>query len=115
MSIVHANLILEEIGRFAIPGIDKILSEVETGYVSFEVATGTSNSAFPISTVTGITTIAVFYIESDQTISWKQSSGDTACTVTANGFQLLFNTSMTAILLSNASGSTANVKIYVAG
>ena len=77
-----------------------------------QVATGTSNSALAFGPVT---TASILYIESDQTISLKQVSGDTAITITAGGFVLLFNTSATAYIITNASGSTANVHYVIAG
>ena len=85
------------------------------GMTNYEVATAVTDQAIPISTTTGVTTIEGFYIKSDQTISLRQVAADTAWTVTANRPLLVTGTSMTALLISNASGSTANIKLRVWG
>ena len=82
---------------------------------NYELADGTTDQAIPISTTTGVTTIQAFYIYSDQTISLRQIAADTAWTVTANRPLIVTGTSMTALLVSNASGSTANIKLAVFG
>lgn len=113
--IVRANMEIEELDGVKVPAFSRNVSADETGWLTYEVADGVSEQAFPISTTTGITTVDVFYITSDQAISWKCVAGETAIGLDANGAHCLFGTSLTAILVSNASGSTANVKIYVAG
>ena len=85
------------------------------GMMSYELADGTTDQAIPISTTTGVTTIQAFYIRSDQTISLRQIAADTAWSVTAYRPLLVTGTSMTALLATNASGSTANIKIGVWG
>lgn len=88
----------------------------ESGYLDhYELATATTDQAFPISTTTGVATIQAFYIFSDQTITIRQVAGDTGESITANRPYIVFGTSRTALLLSNASGSTANVRIWAAG
>jgi len=81
-------------------------------YSNYEVATGTTDGAISLGPVT---TATVVYVKSDQTVTVKHNASATAITITANGFILLFNTSVTALTVTNASGSTANMKIYFAG
>lgn len=76
------------------------------------VADGTSNSAIAFGPVT---TADLLYISSDQQITLKQVSGDTAITIDAGGFVILWGTSATAYIISNASGSTATIHYIVAG
>lgn len=85
------------------------------GMTLYEVATAVTDQAIPISTTTGVTTIQGFYIKSDQTISLRQVAADTAWSVTANRPLLVTGTSMTALLVSNDSGSTANIRLRVWG
>ena len=82
---------------------------------TYQLATATTDQAVPQNFTTGITTATVVAIYSDKTISWKQVAADTAGTITAGGMMMLFNTSVTALVLSNASGSTANVTFFLAG
>lgn len=82
---------------------------------TYEVATAVTDQAFPLSTTTGIATIQAFYIFSTQTITIRQVAGDTGEQVTANSPYLVSGTSRTALLVSNASGSTANITLWAAG
>lgn len=82
---------------------------------TYQLATATTDQSVPQNFTTGITTATVVGIYSDKTISWKQVPADTAGVITAGGMVLLFNTSITALVLSNASGSTANVTFILAG
>jgi len=63
----------------------------------------------------GITTIDYVILTSDQAISWRLAAADTAITLDANRLLILWGTSVTAFLISNASGSTANIKVYIGG
>ena len=96
------------------PSIAKLIGTTATVYTQGyrQVADGTSNSAIAFGPVT---TADILYIESDQQITLKQVSGDTAITIDAGGFVLLWGTSATAYIISNASGSTANVTYIIAG
>ena len=88
----------------------------EAGFLPlYEVATAVTDQAMPISTTTGIATITAFYIFSTQTITIRQVAGDTGEQVTANSPYLVTGTSRTALLVSNASGSTANILLAVWG
>lgn len=81
----------------------------------YEVATAVTDQAMPISTTTGVATIQAVYLLSDQTISLRQVAADTALTVNANRPFLLMGTSITALLVSNSSGSTASILLVVYG
>jgi len=78
----------------------------------FEVADSTSDSSiFP----GNITTATVLFIESDQTVTYEIDGADTTETLTAGYAHLLFGTSITALTITNSSGSTANVRLGVWG
>lgn len=114
--IARLRIELEEVGGGTVDS--KLLSAAfdETGRMTlYEVATGVTDQAMPISTTTGVATIQAFYILSDQTVTLRQVAGDTGESVTANRPCLMFGTSRTAFLVSNASGSTANILLWVAG
>ena len=116
MPVTKLRLELEEIGR-GIFDPHYVISKAfdETGSLRYELVTGTTDQAMPISTTTGIATIQAFYIYSSQTITIRQVAADTGEQVTANSPYLVFGTSRTALLVSNASGSTANIDIWVGG
>ena len=88
------------------------LAEDESVYGEMELATGVTDSSISFGPVT---TADILYIESDQQITFRQAAADTGSPIDANRFMLLFGTSATAVLLSNASGSTANVKYLIGG
>ena len=73
------------------------------------VANGASDTSVGLG---GVTTADVVYLKSDQqlTINFNSSSG-TDITIDANRPALLTGTSVTALYVSNASGSNANVDI----
>ena len=64
----------------------------------------------------GITTVDLMYMISDQacTINLNSSSG-TDITIDPNKPLVLSGTAVTAIYISQSSGSTANVKYLIAG
>ena len=84
--------------------------EIWTG--SQLVVTATTDSAL---TLGPVTTGDVFYITSDVAVSYKLNASATAVTLDAGGFHLYFGTSITAITITNASGSTATLKYGVWG
>jgi hypothetical protein len=84
----------------------------EWSWDEFEVATGVSDSSILPS---NITTIDVLYIESDQAVSYEHNGADTTITLDADKAHCLFGTSVTALTITNASGSTANIKLGVFG
>lgn len=117
MPVAKLRVDLEILGRGTISVANQVSASFdESGYLDhYEVVHVTTDQAMPISTTTGITTIQAFYIYSDQTITIRQVAGDTGEQITANRPYLVFGTSRTALLVSNASGSTANIRIWVAG
>jgi hypothetical protein len=79
---------------------------------SFEIATGvTEGDYFPAN----LTTATFLYIESDQTLTIFYTTSETANTLTKQGFQIHVDTSFTTLLITNGSGTTANVRLVVAG
>uniref|UniRef100_A0A6M3L2J5 Uncharacterized protein n=1 Tax=viral metagenome TaxID=1070528 RepID=A0A6M3L2J5_9ZZZZ len=77
------------------------------------VATGTSDSGLNFG---GVTTATVVLVNSDQNISVDiNASAETAKSVLANRPLLLTGTAATAIYVTNASGSTANVTFEIWG
>ncbi len=93
---------------------DKLIkiSEDEAVYHQIEVADGVADFSVDFG---GVGTSDVVYVESDQNISFRLVAAGTSIAVDANGFALIWGTAPTAILLSNASGATANVKVLIAG
>lgn len=77
----------------------------------WQLATASTDTAMSMGSVT---TIDVLYLKSDQaiTVNFDLNTG-TDITVDANKPLLLTGTAITAVYISNASGSTAN--IYVIG
>jgi len=115
MAVVKMTLTLEDIGNGIIYSKAHSVAADETAWQTYELATGTTDQAIPFTLSTGVTTIDVVLIESSQAISWRQAAADTAVALDANRVHVLFGTNLTALLLSNASGSTAIVKVYIAG
>ncbi len=88
------------------------ISEDEAVYHQIEIADGTTDFSVDFG---GVGTSDVVYIESDVAISFRLVAAGTSIACDANGFALIWGTAPTAILLSNSSGATANVKVLVAG
>lgn len=89
------------------------LSETEVvWYEDYPVATATTDGEISLGS---ITTADVFYIYSDQQITYKLNGADTACTLDAGRFHLHWGDAVTALTITNASGSTAYLKILFAG
>ena len=107
MPVVQVNLNLKS-GRMMLRDIKLSVATDEWGWDEFEVADSTSDSSiFP----PNITTIDVLYIDSDQAITYEHNGADTTITLDAGGFALLYRTNITALTITNASGSTANVRL----
>ena len=115
MPILKVKLEVEEIGRGMVWSTEQTLSETETGWQEYNLVTATTDQAIPFTLSTGITTIDVLLITSDITISYKANGNAVATTLDANCVHLLWGTSITAFLVTNASGSTAHVKILIGG
>jgi len=88
------------------------VSTDESNMRTYEVADETTDESVDLG---GITTVDVFAITSDYQITYKLNGSATAITLDAKKSHVLFGTSITAITISNASGSTASVQILIAG
>ncbi len=94
--------------------VEALAITVDTGPLLVRVLTGVSGQAVRIIGTQGITTVTGLVITSDQTISVSYNGG-TAIPLTANGFHMFSNTSITAMAITNASGNTANVTHWLVG
>ena len=112
MPSIKAKLELEVVGYGVLAQKQVGLGETEYLVQRIQVANATTDSALSFG---GVTTADVFYIASDQQITYKLSGGATAATLDANGLHLLYGTAVTACTVTNASGSTANLVYAVAG
>jgi len=107
MPVATVQLVLGEIG-INLRTLSLSVSADEWGWDEFEVADAVSDSSiFP----PNITTIDVLYLESTQAVTWEYNGADTRITLDANKFALLFGSSVTALTISNASGSTARIRL----
>lgn len=79
----------------------------------YALATASTNTSLNFES---ITTATAFYIKSDQAISVNiNSNTETAKSLTAGSFMLSVGTSVTALYITNSSGSTANIKWRIWG
>jgi hypothetical protein len=115
MPTIKATITLEDVGNGIIYSKQHAINADESAWQYYELVTATTDQAIPFTLSTGVTTVDVVLIESTQAISWRLNAADTAITLDANRVHLLYGTNITALLLSNASGSTATVKIFIAG
>lgn len=115
MAIFKLNLEIEELGYGLV--YSKVISTAETedGWQQYKIATGTSDQSIPFNLTTGVTPIDLMMITSDYAISWRQAITDTAITLDAGAVHVLWGTNMTEVLVTNSSGSTATVQVFVAG
>jgi hypothetical protein len=89
---------------------------IDTGPQLVQIATGQTDQAVRIISATqGITTVIGFLIASDQDVTVKYNAGSVAIALNANGFHFLSGTSLTAVAVTNNSGSTANLRIWGIG
>ena len=107
MPVATVELVLGEIGT-NLRNLSLTVASDEWGWDEFEVATGvTASSIFP----PNITTIKVLFIESSQDVTVFQNSSATADDIDKEGVLLKFRTSVTALTITNASGSTSIIKL----
>ncbi len=107
MPIAIVQLTLGEIGT-NLRNLSLSVAADEWGWDEFEVATGvTADDIFP----QNITTIDVLFIESSQDVTVFKNSSATADPVDGDGVLLQFGTAITALTITNASGSTAKIKL----
>ena len=100
------------VGTLSVADIEQSLSETVVNYQILSVTTGSTDIALAFGAVT---TADILYIYSNQQISYKLNSSATAITVDADKPHLLYGTSVTALTYTNASGSTATIRILLAG
>ena len=111
MPVINATVTITKDGR-DIVSRSKALAVDEVVDDSFEIATGvTEGNYFP----GNLTTATFLYIDSDQTLTIFYTTSQTANTLTAQGFQIHIDTSFTSLLITNGSGTTANVRLVIAG
>lgn len=105
----------------AVPYSISIGDDVYSGSISYTertrqeiaIATGAADTSVNFG---GVTTGDVILIHTDQTIIIKfQSSGGTSITIDPNKPVVFTGTAMTAIYVSNSSGSTANIIFDIYG
>lgn len=85
---------------------------------TFELPDGTTDQSFIVlGAAGGIETVTCLALVADQAISLKLgvAGSNVAFTMTANEPVILQGISLTAASVSNASGSTANVQVLLAG
>lgn len=98
--------------------IDRGTSVAEGFSYTFELPDSTTDQSFiAIGSAGGIETVACLALIADQAISLKLgvAGSNVAFTMTANEPVILQGVSLTAASVSNASGSTANVRVLIAG
>ena len=115
MPTIKAIVTLEDIGNAMVYSKQLAINQDESMWLYYEVATGTTAEAIPITFATGIAAVDVFFITSTYAITYFLNGSATAITLDANGAHLLYGTNVTACTITNASGSTAIIRIYVAG
>ena len=115
MPILKVQLAMEELGFGEIFSTVQNVSEAESVLLDYQLASGTSNQVIPQSFTTGIASPYVVLIHSDQDVSWRLAAADTLVSLKANGFALLFRTAITNLLMTNASGTTANITVWLTG
>lgn len=82
-----------------------------------QIPTATTEESVVALLTQGLTTLTFVCITADQDISvtYGTAGSNVPVSLTAHGVHLLSGTSLTALAISNASGVTANVTIFVAG
>lgn len=114
MSVARLKLEIQVDGQ-TLYSLNQTTAETEMGWQAYQIATATTDQAIAFNLSTGITTIDILYMASDQALTYKINGSATACTLDANGVVVLWGTAITALTVSNASGSTANFKILIGG
>lgn len=94
--------------------VEQLAVTVDTGPLLVQVLTGVSGQGVRIIGTQGITTVTAALITSDQNISISYNGG-TAISLVAKGFHMFSNTSITAMSITNSSGNTAAVTMWLVG
>ena len=111
MAVARATIDVEVIGQGNLDFLGSVSID-EANIRKYEVADSTTDEAV---NVAGVAAVDVFAVKSDQAVSYKLNGSSDAVTLDANGFHALFGTNITAMTVTNASGSTANIEILMAG
>jgi len=115
MPIVNFKMEIEDAKKNLLFTSRQSISVDESAWQNYQLATGTTDQQIPFDLDNGVGSINILLLESDQNISWRQSASDTAITLDANRVHYLGGTGLSNVLVSNSSGSTANVYVYIGG
>ena len=110
--IVSLRGSLEQMGDI-IRNLSQSISCAETLYASrYELAASTTDESVSLG---HITTVTVMMIHTDVPITYKINGYSDAITIGTAGTHILFNTSVTALTLSEANAVDAVVDIFLGG
>jgi len=111
MPVVRVQLDIAE-GSNVIRSLSATQAVDEWSVEKFEVATGvTEGNIVP----RNLTTLNHVYVETDQVVTVLFAASGTAITLNVGGILLVTQTSETVLLLTNASGNTANITVIAGG
>ena len=111
MAVVRVKLDIAE-GSNVLRSLSATQACDEWSTEKFEVATGVTEGDM---TPRNIATLQHIYAETDQNVTFLFAASGTAITVNAGGIVLVTQTSETVLLITNASGNTANIMIIAGG
>jgi hypothetical protein len=78
----------------------------------YQLPAAAGDVTIDVTPLSGTFYVKAFMLTADKTITWRLASGDAENTMTASGCVILFNCSLTSLVLKNAtSGATATVRI----
>lgn len=114
--MIAKMLIADQFGNEALE-VEHALSQTIWFPFNAQVADSVTEQAIIVLGTQGLTTITALILTSDQDISvtYGAAGSNVPIPLSANGLHAMSNTSLTALSISNASGSTANVRGMVAG
>lgn len=119
VSKVEASMLIKS--RYGTIGLPPIVSELNVdewaGPFTVEVPDSTTEQAVAVIDTQGLTTITALLITSNVNVSvtYGAAADNVPVALNAGGVHLISGTSLTALALSNASGSTATVTYLVVG
>ena len=113
MPIVTASLSLQRDGEAIYAKLQEYDVTLEVYYPNYTLVTASTDVSVAISP---LATIRVFVITSDVAITYRLDSiTGTLRTLQARRVAVIVGDAITGLWLSNASGATANIKIYFGG
>jgi len=95
--------------------LQAISATFDGGQSLVPVLTGVTNQQIRIIGTQGLSTITGFILATDQTIFVVPNSGTQGIPVQANGFILVSNTALSSLGITNNSGFTANITVWLVG